>query len=222
LELFDLANDPQETNNRLQERALQPLVEYLTNVARHHRNCGGHRFSSMALNEAVEINFQTDEAIRQQCLESTGTQVSLRVGSIQVDIEGEEPDTPTGSTGFHLSKTGLGMIGGSSDAIDSGQTLLIRCDRDVLIDSVALLAAGEPCGGYYQVGGHAPLQVYCLDTDIDSKNQSGILSDIGLLKAGDTLRLSTAAFLGVETPGSWRVASIQMRELAPADGDGTQ
>jgi len=217
LELFDLAVDPQETNNRLQEPTLQPLVQYLTDIAGYHRNCGGHRFSSLVSNEAVKINFQTDGSIRQQCLEAAGTRVSLRVGSIQVDIEGAERETPSATTGFHLSRDGLGMIGGSSDAIDSGQSLLIRCDRDVLIDSVGLFAGGQPCGGFYQVGNHAPLQVYCLDTDIDSKDQSGILSDIGLLKAGDTLRLSTAAFLGVETPGSWRVGSIQLRELSPAD-----
>jgi arylsulfatase A len=218
LELFDLATDPQETNNRLQERALQPLVTHLCDVARLHRNCGGHRYSSLASTDVLQINFQSDASIRKQCLDAKASQVSMRVGSIQIDIAGEVSDTSDASFGFHLTDAGLGLTGGVSDAVDSGQALLIRCDRDVLIDSVALVAGGQPCGGFYQVGKGAPLQLYCVDADIDSKNQSGVLSDIGLLKAGETLRLSTAAYLGVETPGSWRVGSIQLRELSTAGG----
>ena len=78
---------------------------------------------------------------------------------------------------------------------------------------MSLFTNNQPCGGYYRIGKKAPLAIYCVDADIDFKDQSGILSDIGLLKAGEVLELSSAPHLGVESPGNWRLGAITLREL---------
>jgi hypothetical protein len=91
--------------------------------------------------------------------------------------------------------------------------LLIHFDRDVIVESAAIVAGNGVCGGYYKVGEHAPLAIYCIDGDIDANDQSGILSDIGVVKAGQTLRLDSSAHFGVETPGRWRLASLTIRLL---------
>ncbi|EMI19963.1 hypothetical protein RMSM_03113 [Rhodopirellula maiorica SM1] len=78
---------------------------------------------------------------------------------------------------------------------------------------MSLFAGGQPCGGFHQTGDNAPLNIYCGDADIDSQDQSGVLSDVGVVREGQTL--TSEPFLGVETPGSWRLRRIQLRELPP-------
>ena len=108
---------------------------------------------------------------------------------------------------------------GSSDMtlimrIDSDEAVLIRFERDVIIESAAIVAGKNgACGGFYRVGDAAPLAIYCIDADIDANDQSGILSDIGVLKAGRTLRLDSSPHYGVESPGQWRLATLKVRVL---------
>ena len=63
------------------------------------------------------------------------------------------------------------------------------------------------------MGNHAPLAIYCVDADIDAQDQSGVLSDIGVLKAGQTLRLDSSPHLGVEAAGRWRLGALTVRLL---------
>jgi hypothetical protein len=91
---------------------------------------------------------------------------------------------------------------------------LVHFDRDVIVESAAIVAGNGQCGGFYQVGNLAPLDIYCVDGDIDAQDQSGILSDIGVLKKGQTLRLVSSPNFGVETPGQWRLANITVRLIA--------
>ena len=97
--------------------------------------------------------------------------------------------------------------------VDSGEALVICFDRDVLIESAAIVAGNGVCGGFYQVGTHAPLAIYCIDADNDAKEQQGILSDIGVLKQGQCLRLDSSPHYGVESPGRWRLGALSIRVL---------
>ena len=99
--------------------------------------------------------------------------------------------------------------------MDSGETLAIGFDQDVLIESMEVVAGNGVCGGFYQKGNDAPLAIYCVDADIDSNDQSGILSDIGVLKKGELLRLSSAPHYGVEAEGQWRLRSLTVRSIGP-------
>jgi hypothetical protein len=114
------------------------------------------------------------------------------------------PDQPT--------FPGLSIDGDASVIQRDGNALQIRFDRDVLIESVTLEAGkGGRCGGSYRVGDAAPLAIYTIDGDIDSNDQSGILSDLGVLRAGKTLRLDSSPHFGSETPGAWHLRSLTIR-----------
>ena len=97
--------------------------------------------------------------------------------------------------------------------MNAGEALWISFDQDVIVDSAALIAGDGVCGGFYQVGAGAPLAIYCIDADIDDKDQSGVLSDIGFLKAGEILRLDSSPHYGVEAAGQWRLGALQVRLL---------
>ena len=93
---------------------------------------------------------------------------------------------------------GLGLSGGKFQQVDAGEALLIRFDRDVIVESAAIVAGNGVCGGFYQVADGAPLAIYCVDADNDAKEQQGVISDIGVLLAGQTLRLDSRPHHGVE------------------------
>ena len=52
-----------------------------------------------------------------------------------------------------------------------------------------------------------------LPLDQDEKDQSGILSDIGLLPAGEQLVLDSSPHFEVESSGRWRLAELKIRLL---------
>ena len=79
--------------------------------------------------------------------------------------------------------------------------------------SVALVSGEGSCGGFYRMGKKAPLAIYCVDADIDAKDQSGILSDLGVLRAGEILRLDSSPHHGVETSGDWVLRELVVRVL---------
>ena len=86
--------------------------------------------------------------------------------------------------------------------------------KRTIVESAELVAGQDgACGGFYRVGSAAPMALYCVDGDIDANDQSGVLSDIGVVKAGQTLRLDSSPHFGVETPGKWRLASLTVREI---------
>jgi len=191
MELFNLASDPREERNRLREKKLQPLVKHLVGQALLHRNVGGHRATAFA--PAKRLIFDWRKA-------------------------GQSPEeimlTTKGGTPI-ADEQGLGVEGGVSGQVDSGEALLFRFDQDVLVESASIVAGEGTCGGFYRMGKKAPLAIYCVDADIDSKDQQGILSDLGVLKAGEILRLDSSPHHGAETPGSWRLRQLIVRPLGP-------
>ena len=115
---------------------------------------------------------------------------------------------------FRINGRGLGISSGQFEQVDAGESLLISFDQDVMIESVGIVAGNGICGGSYQVGENAPIEIYCTDADIDAKDQSGVLSDIGVIRKGQTLRLDSTPRFASEAAGRWRLQRISVRRLA--------
>lgn len=191
-ELFNLAEDPREQSNLISAPGLEPLVEHMTELAALHRNAGGHRLAEIAARRSETIDWTHGEPPRIDGLE-------LSVSAVGGELA--------------FSENGLGISGGGSDAVDGGEAILVSFGQDVIVESAAIAAGDGAVGGYYRLGARAPLAIYCVDGDIDSLDQSGILSDIGLLKQGEELRLDSGPHHGNEPPGNWRLQKLTVRLL---------
>jgi arylsulfatase A len=196
-ELYNLAVDPRESKNLIRETSLQPLIEFLTREALLHRNSGGHRYTGFVEEEPIVFDWRTGAVSEKEV-----------VNGLTLSIRSEDEEAT-----FTSDDSGLGLAGNGSNAVNAGEALWISFDQDVIVDSAALIAGDGVCGGFYQVGAGAPLAIYCIDADIDDKDQSGVLSDIGFLKAGEILRLDSSPHYGVEAAGQWRLGALQVRLL---------
>lgn len=230
MELYDLASDPREQQNRLGDPELEPLVQTLTATALLHRNAGGHRAAPLADGPRVVFDWSSDQNARpdagtwrlgmsrrcdgQPAAEFSIALAGLRAPNITLTLMGVFRDEPLADQQFHTNQRGLGLSGGEFDQVDSGQALLIRFDRDVILESAAIVAGNGRCGGFYRLGDASPLAIYCVDADIDAQDQSGVLSDLGVLRGGETLRLDSSPHFGVEAPGQWRLRDLTIRVLS--------
>lgn len=197
IELYNLAVDPREQRNLLADKSLAPLIQDLTKTALFHRNATGHRATEFATEKRITYDWRSGENLKEKSVNG----LVLELGA---------------STGkpFHTNERGLGISGGEVNQVDAGEALLIKFNQDVIVESVGLLAGNGQCGGFYQIGENGATQdIYCLDAHIDSHDQSGLLSDIGVLKAGQTLRLDSTPHHQNEAPGRWRLASLTVRLL---------
>lgn len=192
-ELFNLAEDQWERTNLISSPDLKPLVEHLTEQALLHRNAGGHRLAELASPQRQTFDWTQGEPVPTKGLE-------MSVSAI-------------GGSQLARSDTGLGVSGGGSDAVDQGEAILVSFNKDVLVESAAIVAGDGTVGGFYRVGSRAPLAIYCVDGDIDARDQSGILSDIGLLKKGEELRFDSSPHYGNESGGDWRLSRLTVRFL---------
>jgi len=231
LELYDLARDPREQVDRIDEARLEPLVEYMSRQAVLHRTAGGHRLAGFAPARRIVFDWRTgmdgalDEstyrvglARRFEGESAAGVSVSRRLqdgSTVTMTVAGVRGDRTIEDDTFSVNDSGMGLTGGRFDQVDTGEALLVRFDRDVIIESAAIIAGNGTCGGFYIMGDHAPLAIYCVDGDNDAKDQSGILSDLGVLNAGQTLRLDSSPHFGVETSGIWRLGALTVRVLKP-------
>jgi len=208
-ELYNLAADPRETTNLIAEPALAPLVDHLTATAFLHRNAGGHRLADPAPAGRIVLDWRSGADLGARFDGKPAARLSVPVESADLTLT-IESETPAGAT-FSPNPRGLGLSSGDFQQVDSGEAFLIRFDRDVLVESAAIVAGNGRCGGFYRVGKSAPLAIYCVDADNDARTQHGVLSDIGVLQAGETLRLDSGPHLGVEPPGQWRLGALTIR-----------
>lgn len=212
-ELYNLADDPTEQHNLIQESRLSPLIAYLADQALLHRNAGGHRHADIAKDNRLTISLAVD-GLPTRLAQQLNGKPGLIDHSLVTDYGLNITVMANGDDAtFTAGKDGLGISRGDSPSVDGGEAILIRFSKDVLIESAAIVAGTGTCGGFYQVGEHAPLAIYCVDADIDAQDQSGILSDIGVLKAGQTLRFDSSPHFGVEATGDWRLRSLTLRVL---------
>ncbi|MCR9293759.1 MAG: arylsulfatase [bacterium] len=216
-ELYDLSRDPQEQQNLRERKELQSLVEYLTQVAVNHRRSGGHRFAEFNWSDSVHIRFDDGSlASKVDGQSANPLTVSLRSGAqpLTMTLVGTVGDSEA-ELMFSCKPYGLALSSGKPDYVDQGEAICISFDQDVLLESTAIAADDGSCGGFCKVGQHAALAIYCIDADIDSQDQHGDLSDLGILKAGQTLRLDSRPHHGVESVGAWRLRDLKIRTQLP-------
>lgn len=206
IEFYNLADDSREQVNLLSEGKLAGLVRYLSELARYHRNIGGHRVAELTVESEVEFTFSSMEGEIPAGATIEGSKLTMKQRGLAVEILVSDGQP-------HSNPRGLGASAGKVKQVSGGESIQISFDRDVIIQNAAIVAGNGVCGGFYRVGDKEPLAIYCVDGDIDSKDQSGVLSDIGLLRAGESLLLSSAPHFGSETPGQWRLQSLSVRAL---------
>ena len=102
----------------------------------------------------------------------------------------------------------FGAVSGHSERVDGGKTLSMQWNRYIVLNQVALLAGPGQCGGSVRLGRKSPLVIDCLDADLDAKDQQGIMGDLGVLRAGEILQLSSERLHGVEPEGSWMLQRV--------------
>lgn len=222
--LYNLASDSQETTNLINEPELKPLVAFLVAKGLHHRNAGGHRLAELAGSDRVVFDwrFKSSEPseFSQQYDDRPAAKFSVKAkdAKLTMTLSGVA-EKGARELKFRPNFRGIGLSGGATQQVDGGEALLISFDRDVIVESAAIVAGNGQCGGFYQVGEAAPLAIYCVDADNDAKEQQGILSDLGILKAGAQLRLDSRPHFGAEPAGQWRLGAITVRLLNAATTD---
>ncbi len=194
-ELYNLAEDQWERKNLISEARLKPLINHLSELALYHRNAGGHRYTEFANEDPIIFDWRDGHFSSNETIDDLTLSLVSNGGS----LEG--------------TNIGVGVSGGGSPFVESGEAILLKFNQEVIVDSVTLVSATESSGGFYQVGENAPLSIYCVNADIDDRDQSGVLSDIGFLKAGTELRLDGSPHYGVETAGNWRLQSLSVRKV---------
>ena len=206
-ELYHLGNDPKEQTNLIAEAALNPLIEHLQAAAESVRNSGGHRLAELAPDKRQVFDF-TEHHLHSK--PASGS--DLTVDDLTLHLKASTADNSDQT--FDINPRGLGVSGGNVKQVDDGEALHLSFDRDVLIESVSIVAGNGSCGGSLTVGDHAPLAIYCIDADNDAKDQQGIMSDLGVLKKGQPLTLDSSPHLGVEVAGQWRLQRLIVRPLS--------
>jgi arylsulfatase A-like enzyme len=232
IELYDLRTDPKEQRNLVQQSNLNALVNELTRRAVAHRTAGGHRFVEECEPMSVRLCW-LKPTVSSSPEDVTTTAIDLRsdfeestsgVYTSTIELPGSKKlgftihakrQTGNEVPRFDLNPMGLGVVGGTAKQVDSGEKLCIKFNQDVLVESVSLVAGQGTCGGFYRKTTQSPLAIYCIDADIDSNDQSGILSDIGVLRRGDELILDSSPHFGVEAKGRWRLAEVNVRLMRP-------
>ena len=221
IELYRLDKDPREQVNLIQQASLQTLVQELMQQALSIRTAGSHHRSHLGANNRVLFGPQGkrfDAKTNQAFVATWRIKKERSVAHLTI------PERPLLGTIQAFSPTqtpvpllsnqdGLAIETNDSSFIDGGEQLAITFNKDVLVEYVSLESKGGSCGGTYQVGAGPEIQLYCLDEDIDDRDQSGITSDLGYLGAGETLALKSAPYLGVESPGAWRLKNLSVRVL---------
>ena len=212
VELFDLAADPKEERNLIRDPKHQHLVRKLTLTALRYRRVAT-RLAHVAPVRAT-FDWRSEEGAEAGALAKAFHLVPAR-GKTVTDQDSGLRMTLAGEHGekFSINNRGLGLGGGQVLQVDDGQALRVIFDRDVIVESVAIVAGNGMCGGFYQVGKGAPLAIYCVDGDNDAKTQHGVISDLGVLRKGEVLRLDSKPHLGVEAAGQWRLGAITVRIL---------
>jgi hypothetical protein len=227
IELYDLSSDPQEQQNLVAQQSMQALVAELTRQALLHRTSGGHRLAAVSSGPRIALQFARqaefdgsvtaiDLTSRLDGADCQGTVIVVNepnASHVQVTLQASDNQGPILGNRFNVNARGLGIDGGQFGQVDEGETIRITFDQDVIVESAAIVAGNGVCGGYYQVGEKSPLAIYCVDADIDSKDQSGVLSDIGVIRKGEMLQLSSSPHYGVETPGRWRLGALHFRVI---------
>ena len=219
-ELYNLKVDPKEVKDLINDPDSQAVIGSLTLEALKYRRTAT-RLVNQASNSRFEFDWRFAPGEKSKLAQEfegkpakghtvKGEEFSqIKDGAVELQmiVQGEKAD------GFSANFRGLGLKGGKFEQVDSGEAFHIQFNKDVIVESVAIVAGKGVCGGFYQMGKGAPLAIYCVDADNDAKTQEGIISDLGVLQAGQSLKLSSSPHYGVEASGQWRLGTISVRIL---------
>ncbi len=226
-ELYNLANDPRENVNRISADYQKELIAHLQNVALLHRNRGGHRYAAMETTAHLSFNWRvnhqqkiaglTDVVLSDQFQKpDTPAVVVTHAEEGQAELKMTVAAVRGGKAVagvFNADEEGLGVNSDDTGRVTGGDSLEISFSADVLIESISFIAGEGVCGGSVKVGQRSPLAIYCLDADNDANDQTGRMSDLGVLLAGQKLTITSAPHLGVENAGAWRMGSLNVSVL---------
>ncbi|HBU58922.1 MAG TPA: hypothetical protein DEB48_03670 [Verrucomicrobiales bacterium] len=213
VELYDLAADPREERNLIEELKYQKLIDKLTLTALQYRRVSTRLVEAGSVRATFDwrskVNGPAGNLAKAFDKAAARNKTHIDKGTgLRLTIAGE------GGEKFSTNFRGLGVNGGKVLQVDNGEALRVQFDRDVIVESVAIVAGQNGvCGGFYQVGDSAPLAIYCVDKDNDAQTQHGVISDIGVLLKGEVLRLDSKSHFGVEVSGQWRLGAITVRIL---------
>ena len=212
VELYNLAVDRKEKNNLLNDPDAQATIRSLTDMALNYRRTATRLVSQASGTRVVfdwRVNAQDGPS---ESLPGNDTRRALSITrkglNMTIKPKGEK------DAGISRNTRGLGVSGGKLSQVESGESLEIVFDQDVIVESVGIVAGNGTCGGFYQMGRGAPLAIYCVDADNDAKTQEGVISDLGVLPTGQSLRLNSSPHHGVEAAGRWRLGTLTVRILA--------
>ena len=210
IELYDLATDPMEEKNRVNDESLKDLKTELIQLAKKYRS-GGVRIYDWNF-EMQTLTFDwTDGSLGKIFAGQGANGLQIVNDAATMTVVGVDEKRATSPHFFDVNNRGLGISGGKFKQVDSGEAIEISFDKDVYIHSIGIVAGNGICGGSVTVGSAAPIAIYCVDSDNDSKDQHGNITDVGPLKAGEKLRLGSSPHFGSESPGQWRLGHITVR-----------
>ncbi len=216
-ELYNLTTDPTESNNLIAATKHKGLVQHLTHLAHRHRNSAGHRYVPFTEPGQLLFDLSSDslglKSLKAQLAATPTTKIQLSVGDLKMTITSISTDTSLPAKGLELTNNGFGISQGSAKRIEAPYGLRLSFNHAILLESIGLLSEGGSCGGTVQVGTKPPLPAYCIDADNDSKTQHGNMSDLGILRPGDSVTILPEPHLDVESPGSWTLRSVSARSL---------
>ena len=220
VELYNLSADSKEEKNLINNSDSQAIIRLLTLEALNYRRTAtrlvkqakSQRFvfdwrSTPEEKSKLAGEFDAKLASGHSVKREKPSLIKAGVVDLEMTVKGEKAKR------FSSNSRGLGLVGGNFDQVDDGEALHIKFSRDVIVESVAIVAGNGVCGGFYQMGTGAPLAIYCVDADNDAKTQEGIISDLGVLRAGQILKLASSPHYGVEAAGQWRLGAISVRIL---------
>lgn len=195
--LYHLSKDKEESINLLSNPEYQYLVDALSQRAMIETKIGSQRLYREGI-KSVEFHFNEKQSLGNSIVKLVAQGLECHIKSTSELIQ---------------TNQGLGIKGGGSVRVDKNEKLEISFSKDVVIEKLALFAGEGQCGGSYKMNESAPLQIYCVDAALDMKNQMSDLSDLGVLKKGQSLVLDASPYLGVEAQGSWTLQKIQVSIL---------
>ena len=220
VELYNLSSDQKEEKNLINDPDSQAVIRLLTLEALNYRRTAtrlvkqakSQRFvfdwrSAPEEKSKLAEEFDAKPASGHSVKREKPSLIKAGVVDLEMTIKGEKAKR------FSTNFRGLGLVGSNFEQVDDGEALHIKFSRDVIVESVAIVAGNGVCGGFYQMGTGAPLAIYCVDADNDAKTQEGIISDLGVLRAGQILKLASSPHYGVEAAGQWRLGAISVRVL---------
>ncbi|MEM9366689.1 MAG: sulfatase-like hydrolase/transferase, partial [Planctomycetota bacterium] len=199
LELYDLSSDRMESIDHVAEPRLKPLRVHLNQMALKHRMAGGHRLVALGKGEPIHIDLRKEA---RPVIQRGG--LNVRLGA-------------SGDDELAFEAQGLGVMGGGSNQVDGGEVIAISFDQDVIVEALALAAGDDGvCGGFLRIGDGAAQPIYCVDAHAEKYTKTdhrGMLTDLGVVKTGQTLFLDSGRLYGANALGSWWLQSIQVRLL---------